>query len=195
MRIKHVYFPTSGFVSLVQTLREGSSIEVGMVGREGLFGHELIRPGDISMVTAAVQGQGQALCMGLPLFRQHWDRSTAMRSMVQQHSSYRRRQTAQTILCTRFHAVEQRLARLLILTVDRAGNTSFSVSHELLSYLLGARRAGVTVAMGMLRERGLISYQPRKVTILDLPRADRCGLLSHGGGPAGKPQRVGAMNY
>lgn len=169
MLVKHVYFPTTGFVSLVKTGSDGSSIEIGMIGREGLFGNELNTLDDHATITALVQGQGDAMRIGLVAFRSHVDRSPAIRELVRQHASYRLRQMAQSILCTRFHVIEQRLARWLLMTSDRAGSATFAVTHEFLSYMLGARRSGVTFAMGALRDRGLIASRRREVQILDLP--------------------------
>ena len=167
-RVNHVYFPTTGFVSLVKTASNGSSIEVGMIGHEGLFGNELNTLDGLATITALVQGAGGAMRMGLATFRQQLGRSSAMRELVQQHSSYRLRQMAQTIVCTRFHVIEERLARWLLMTSDRAGSATFAVTHEFLSYMLGARRSGVTSAMGVLRDRGLIAYRRSEVQIVDL---------------------------
>ena len=168
MQVKHVYFPTTGFVSLVKTGSDGSSIEIGMIGREGLLGNELNTLDDNATITALVQGQGGAMRIGLAAFRSHLDRSPAIRELVRQHASYRLRQMAQTIVCTRFHVIEQRLARWLLMTSDRAGSATFAVTHEFLSYMLGARRSGVTFAMGALRDRGLIASRRSEVQIVDL---------------------------
>ena len=167
-RVKHVYFPTSGFISLVQTLDNGSSIEIGMVGREGFVGNELNTRDNVATITALVQGEGEACQISLPKFRAHLARSPAIRKLVHRHTSYQLRQMAQTIVCTRFHLVEQRLGRWLLMSSDRAGSRTFAVTHEFLSYMLGARRAGVTLAMGLLRDRGLIVYRRSEVEIIDM---------------------------
>lgn len=167
-RVKHVYFPRSGFISLVKTLGNGSSIEIGMVGREGIVGNVLNTTDGVATITAVVQGAGEASRIGLPVFRKHLARSEAVRKLVHHHSSYQLRQMAQTIICTRFHVIEQRLGRWLLMSADRAGSATFAVTHEFLSYMLGARRAGVTLAMGELRDRGLIVYRRSEVEILDM---------------------------
>ncbi|MEO6077014.1 MAG: Crp/Fnr family transcriptional regulator [Dokdonella sp.] len=167
-RVKHVYFPIKGFVSLVKTLDDGSSIEIGMVGREGIVGNELNTADGVATITAVVQGAGEASQIGVSAFRKHLARSPAIRMLVQHHTSYQLRQMAQTILCTRFHLIEQRLGRWLLMTSDRAGSATFAVTHEFLSYMLGARRAGVTLAMGALRDQGLILSRRSKVEIVDM---------------------------
>lgn len=167
-RVKHVYFPNTGFISLIKTLGNGSSIEIGMVGREGIVGNDLNTTEGVATVTALVQGAGEACKISLPVFRKHLSRSPAIRKLVHHHSSYQLRQMAQTIVCTRFHLIEQRLGRWLLMTADRAGSATFAVTHEFLSYMLGARRAGVTLAMGELRDRGLIVYRRSEVEIIDM---------------------------
>lgn len=166
-RVKHIYFPLSGFVSLVKTASDGSAIEVGIIGSEGLVGNQYNATDDTATVTALVQGKGEAHRMGIVAFRKHLARSTALQDIVQQHASYQLRQMAQTVLCTRFHLVEQRLGRWLLMTRMRARQSSFPVTHEFLSYMLGAQRSGVSIAMGRLRDRGLITFRRGEVNIVD----------------------------
>ena len=158
MQVQHVYFPDAGFISLIKQLDNGSLIEIGMVGREGIVGNDLNTTDDVATVTALAQGAGEACKISLPVFRKHLSRSPAIRELVHHHSSYQLRQMEQTIVCTRFHLIEQRLGRWLLMTADRAGSATFAVTLEFLSYMLGIRRAGVTLAMGELRDRGLILY-------------------------------------
>lgn len=167
-QVKRVYFPTTGFVSLIKTLDDGSSIEIGMVGREGVVGNAFNTADGIATITALVQGAGEAFHIDVAKFRKHLARSGAIQKLVHHHTSYQLRQMAQTIVCTRFHLIEQRLARWLLMSCDRAGSTTFAVTHEFLSYMLGARRAGVTLTMGLLRDRGLILYRRSEVEIIDL---------------------------
>ena len=118
--IDHVYFPTESFISLIMPIDESASLEVGMVGDEGMFGVPLALDVDISPVRAVVQGEGPALRMDAVRFRRELARSAALRREIDLYVFVRMAQLAQTAGCTRFHVVEARLARWLLMTQDRA---------------------------------------------------------------------------
>lgn len=168
-RIRAVYFPTDSVISLMTPIGERASLEVGLVGNEGMLGTPLILGVNVSPLHATVQGSGSALRMSTTLFRGQLERSPALLQELKLYLYVLMDQLAQVALCTRFHVVEARLARWLLMTQDRAQAAEFHVTHELLARVLGVRRVGVTKAAGSLQKNSLISYSRGKVTILDRP--------------------------
>ncbi|MEP7181978.1 MAG: Crp/Fnr family transcriptional regulator [Betaproteobacteria bacterium] len=176
-RLGYAYFPTRSFISLVMPVDASASLEVGLVGSEGLFGIPLALGADASPVRAVVQGAGSALRMAAARFCGELQRSPALQRNVDRYVLVHLSELAQTAGCTRFHMVEARLARWLLMTQDRARADAFHVTHEFLALMLGVRRVGVTKAAGALQQRGLIHYRRGNVTVLDRRglKAASCG--------------------
>ena len=165
--IRHVYFPTDTMVSLLTSAEGHQALEVGMVGREGMLGIPLALGVNESPVQAVVQGAGKALRMTSAHFRKEFQRSPRLQQAVYRYIYELMIQMTQTAACNRFHQVEARLARWLLMTRDRVRSNHFHLTQDLLSNMLGVRRVGVTKAAGDLRLRKLISYNRGEINILD----------------------------
>ena len=175
--IRHAYFPTSGFISLLASMGGKSTLEVALSGNEGMYGVPLAFGVAVSPVQALVQGGGRAMRIDAAAFRRELDEVPALRSGVDRYIYVVMSQLIQTAGCTRFHVVEQRLARWLLMTSDRAHVSPFRITHEFLAYMLGVRRVGITEAATALQKRELIGYTRGVVTIRDRKGLERaaCG--------------------
>jgi CRP-like cAMP-binding protein len=168
-RIRHVHFPTKGFISLLTPTGGSTRLEVGLVGYEGMAGTPLVLGVATSPLQALVQGAGTSLRMDSALFRRELGRSPAIKLLLDRYLFVRMTQLAQSAGCTRYHLVEARLARWLLMTQDRARSSAFHITHEFLAVMLGVRRAGVTKAATSLQKHGLIRYNRGNIVILDRP--------------------------
>jgi CRP-like cAMP-binding protein len=165
--IEYVYFPTSSFISVMIPVDEGSVLEVGLIGDEGMLGLPLLLGVDASSLRALVQGRGHAWRMEAETFGIELEHHPRLKRKLMRYMQVCICQLAQSAACTRFHMVEQRLARWLLMTQDRAHQDEFHVTHEFLAYMLGVRRVGVTKAATALQKRHLIQYHRGAVTVLD----------------------------
>lgn len=165
--IRYVYFPNNALVSLLTSVDPPLALEVGMVGREGLVGISLALGVSQSPVRALVQSAGTAMRMKAAPFRRELRRSVALQRQVGLYAHELMIQIAQTAACNRFHVVEARLARWLLMTRDRVGSDHFHLTHEFIGHMLGVRRVGVTNAAHALKQRGQIDYSRGNIDIID----------------------------
>src|SRR3954465_9959186 len=162
-----VYFPCESMVSLLLPVESHFDVEVGMVGREGMLGASLALGIARSPVKALVQGAGSALSLSAARFRRELAQNPVLQRGVNLYLHSLMQQITQTAACNRFHVVEARLARWLLMTRDRMRSPSFRMTHEFLSHMLGVRRVGVTEAASSLQRKKLIEYTRGNIQILD----------------------------
>jgi len=165
---RHVYFPTAGFISLVMLIDGNPGLEVGMVGREGMLGAHLALGVVTAPLRALVQGSGVALRIGARDFRSELARSAALQRVMNRYVYVLMAQLAESSACLRYHLIGPRVARWLLMSQDRSQETdTFRVTHQMLAYMLGVRRVGVTTAASALQRAGLISYRRGVMTVVD----------------------------
>jgi CRP-like cAMP-binding protein len=177
---QYVYFPTSGFISLISVIDGSPGVEVGMVGREGMLGAHLALGVSTAPLHALVQGAGTAWRIGARAFTVELEASNALRSSLNRYLYVLMAQLAESTACARFHQIGPRLARWLLMSQDRSQASSFNVTQEFLAYMLGVRRVGITVAAGDLQRNGLIEYSRGKLTVVDRKglEAASCGCYA-----------------
>ena len=171
--IHSLYFPRTCVVSLLTPLADELPVEAATVGREGMAGTPVVLGVRVAHVQAIAQVPGRAVRMDAERF------STQLRQgdgvlfpLLLRYAQALHEQTAQSVACNRRHAIEERCARWLLMTADRVGADQFPLTQEFLAFMLGVRRASVTVAAGMLQLAGLIEYNRGKITVLDRARLE-----------------------
>ncbi len=163
-----VFFPLPGtMVSLVVANDDGTGVEVGVIGYEGLVGMSALLGESASPYQGITQIAGAAYRVKSELMLREFDHSASLRKRILRYANFLTAQSAQTALCNRLHPVEERLARWLLICQDRAGAETMNLTHELLSQMLGTRRSTVSLSASILQNAGLIRYLHGKVKILD----------------------------
>ncbi len=166
-RIRHVYFPNNSIVSLLSAVGDRSTLEVGMVGNEGMTGLPVFMGVDVSTTRALVQGSGSAMKMTSAAMRQEANRLGSLHRLLHRYSHSLLTQISQSSACNRFHTVDARLARWLLMTGDRLGEDQFRLTQDFMSNMLGVRREGVNKAAGALQLKKLIRYSRGNLVILN----------------------------
>jgi CRP-like cAMP-binding protein len=165
----HAWFPDTAFISLLTQPPDTQPLEVGLVGSEGMLGTQLVLGVQEAPLQALVQGAGLAWRIGRVPLRRELARSDALRRVLLRYVQVQLLQLATGAACLRFHAIQPRLARWLLMTQDRAGSSDFRITHEFLSTMLGVRRVGITQAAQGLQRAGLILYRRGQLGVLDRP--------------------------
>jgi CRP-like cAMP-binding protein len=161
-----VYFPLDGVVSLVTPLEDGAIVEVATIGNEGLVGVPVVLGGSLA-VRAISQVAGRSLTMSASDFLDEMANSQPVSRLVQNYVQALFGQISQAAACNRLHSSEERLSRWLLMSHDRVGKDEFIITQEFLGQMLGARRATVTLAAGILQRAGLIRYHRGHIEIVD----------------------------
>lgn len=162
---RYVYFPITGFVSLVAIMQGHEPLELGMIGNEGMLGATLALGIGAAPQQGVVQGPGTALRMTASQLRRELRDGPGLSRILNQYVYVFISQLSQTAACTRFHEVEERLIRWLLMTHDRVQADHFHFTQQFLADMLGVRRSAVTIAAGALQKRGLIHYSRGDITV------------------------------
>ncbi len=166
-RMTHIYFPTSSVISLIYTMEEGATAEMGLVGNEGVVGIALFMGGETTPNQAVVQVAGGALRMKAQAMLEEFRRGGPFQLALLRYTQALITQISQTAVCNRLHPVEQRLCRWLLMIRDRLPSDEVLMTQEFIAHVLGVRREGVTAAAHHLQKAGLIRYCHGHITILD----------------------------
>jgi CRP-like cAMP-binding protein len=163
----YLYFPTTCVISFLYTMENGSTVEMGLAGNDGVVGIALFLGGDTTPNRATVQVAGGALRMKARVLREEFARGGALQRLLLRYTQALVTHISQTAVCNRLHCGEKRLGRLLLSLHDRVQTDELAITQESLSHLLGGRRESVTVAAGRLQDAGLIRYSRGNIKILD----------------------------
>jgi len=166
-QLEYVFFPTTSIVSLLYTMENGSSAEMGLTGNDGVVGIALFMGGGTMPNRAVVQSAGAALKMKAKVLQDEFARGGKFQRLLLRYTQALITQISQTAVCNRLHSVEQQLCRWLLLSHDRLNTDELVMTQELIADMLGVRREGVTVAAGRLQVDGAISYVRGRIQILD----------------------------
>jgi CRP-like cAMP-binding protein len=166
-KIRHVYFPFPSTISLTSVMSDGAETEVGIIGREGALGLPLVLGDESLPLKAIVQVAGTSARMRAGVFKEEIGRCGDLQHLLLKYAQAFFVQTAQTAACNRLHTLDRRLASWLLTAKDRAQTDALPLTHEIISVMLGVRRAGVTEGLGALHRAGLIGRERGKVSILD----------------------------
>lgn len=163
---RHVYFPLTGVICLVATVRGHQPLDIGMIGNEGMLGATLVLGIGNAPLGGVVQSAGTALRISARNLRRRLRNSPGLVRALNRYLYVSMAQLSQTTACARFHEVEARLVRWLLMTHDRVQTDNFHVTHQSLADMLGVRRSAVTIAAGALQRKGLVRYARGNITVL-----------------------------
>jgi len=164
--MRYLYFPTTSIVSLLYVMEAGASAEIAVTGNEGLVGISLLMGGESTPSRAVVQSAGHAYRLKANASKNEFARGGELQHIALRFTQALITQMAQTAVCNRHHSIDQQLCRWLLLSLDRLPDNVLTMTHELISNMLGVRREGVTEAAGKLQAAGLIRYSRGRVTVL-----------------------------
>ncbi|MGH8619015.1 MAG: Crp/Fnr family transcriptional regulator [Burkholderiales bacterium] len=170
--IEHVYFPTTAMLSWIATTSEGERVEVGVVGWEGMVGIPEILGYESSPYAVEVELPGEAIRIKARQFKQEFARFSAIHGILFRYTYTALMQLAQSSACGRFHTVEERLCRWLLMAHDRSQTDELRLTQEILAGMIGARRPAVTLVVGVLQKAGLIRAGRGRITLLDRDRME-----------------------
>ena len=170
--IRYVYFPISGLMSLLSTTETGLTVEVAMVGNEGIIGLPVILKNKMIPYEVTVQTETEAYRIKAGDLLEEFDRCEALHELILRYLNVLIAEISQSALCHRFHTVEEALGRWLLMAQDRLHTDCLNLTQEIISHALGVPRTGVTMAAGALQRAGLIRYSRGKIAIVDRARLE-----------------------
>lgn len=165
--LQHVHFPTTSIVSLLYEMEDGSTAEIAVVGNDGMVGISLFMGGESTSSRAVVHSAGRGYRLAAGLLKSEFNRFGPTMQLLLRYTQALITQMTQTSVCNRHHSVDQQLARLLLLSLDRHDSNELVMTQELMAGMLGVRREGVTEAAGKLQAGGAIRYNRGRITVLD----------------------------
>lgn len=165
--MRYAYFLLDGMVSVLSSTESGATIEVGMVGNEGMVGVPVILRVPTTPYRLMVQIRGEAMRIGGGDLQREFNRGGRLQDLLLRYTHTLLTQISQSAVCNRFHTTEQRLCRWLLVGRDRVESDTLYFTQEILSHMLGAPRTRVTMAAGNIKKERLIDYSRGKITILD----------------------------
>ncbi|HEY0563105.1 MAG TPA: Crp/Fnr family transcriptional regulator [Methylophilus sp.] len=166
--LQHAYFPTTSLIALMMENKQDKGLEVGLIGEEGMLGIQIMIGGSVSPYKIVVQGKGMALRIPSAMLLREIDENNLLNDRLNSYISVLMQQLAQSSICNRFHLVQERLVRLLLMFHDRLQTKVFYITQDLLASMLGVRRVGVTKAASALQASELIHYVRGNLEIIDL---------------------------
>ncbi|HKG21310.1 MAG TPA: Crp/Fnr family transcriptional regulator, partial [Blastocatellia bacterium] len=166
-RVRYVYFPNSGLVSLLSTMKDGATVEVSMIGKHGAADIFFLLDNNSTPYRAIVEIPGSAMRIRAEALRKHFDQSGQLQKLLLTYLYNKLLQTAQAAACNCFHSVKERLCRRLLEIADCLQSDDFRITQELLAVMLGVRRSGISVAAGILQNEKLIDYSRGRIALLD----------------------------
>ncbi len=177
---RHVYFPTNSFLALSTSISDSPILEVGLVGSEGMLGVQVALGLQQGGLHARVQGKGSAWRLTTAQFKEELNRNLGLRHSLNCYLQVTMLQLTSAARCLRFHDIEHRFARWLLMTHDRAHQDTFDVTQESIAFSLGVRRVSITQAATDLQRRGVISYARGKISVIerDTLESAACGCYA-----------------
>jgi CRP-like cAMP-binding protein len=172
-KLRHLYFPSSGIVSLLYAMENGASTEIAVIGNEGVVGIALFMGGESTPSRAVVQSAGHGFRLKAAVLKTEFERGGPLQQLLLRYTQALIAQMTQTAVCNRHHTVDQQLCRWLLLSLDRLPSNKLAMTQELIANMLGVRREGVTEAAGHLQDAGLIQYSRGHITVLDRPKLEK----------------------
>lgn len=171
---EHIFFPTTGtMMSLLKTMMDGSRIEVGVCGTEGLTGVHVVTGANAQATDAMVQVGGPMLRTTPARLKRLFDSDATARAILLQYVNFYISQSAQTAACNRLHNIEQRLSKWLLVSRDRLGSDELGLTHEFISHMLGVRRAGVTTSLGDFAAAAIVKLGRNRITVVDAAQLEK----------------------
>jgi CRP-like cAMP-binding protein len=167
--VESLYFVTQGLVSLVSIMQDGSTTEIGLIGKQGVVGIPQFLGNGIFHSCSLVQVEGSAMRIDTEILKEEFNRGESLQKLLLQYNLKLFNQISQIAACNNHHTVKQRTARWLLMLDDRIDRESLAMTQQLLAQMLGVRRTGVTKVANEIKQSGIIDYNRGQITILDRP--------------------------